>query len=152
MSRAGEVRLARLEAGRERAGSEKRHHLAGLRAVVELCATVREAVLAAGADPAEIAALRRGEEAAAELAAAARAPGRRPAGMPAPEHDPSAQLAAELARIARQHAGGGMPAAAESSLAEWLAWASLRHPSSQPPPLARRRKGKAERIPSQRPQ
>jgi len=130
MPRAGEVRLARLETGREQAGAQGRRYRAGLRATANVCTILREAAQAAGIDPAEIWALRRGEEAVAELAALGDTPKLQRADEAAGntdarrgEADPHGALASELSRLARRYTDKSAPDPVNSSLAEWFSWA-----------------------------
>ncbi len=147
MPHAGDRRLARLEDKRSAAGSPERRHRGGLRASVATCAVIREAVIAAGIDPAAIQALRRGEAAAAELAALGDTPDQQRADETADAADeaewrldgpdPRDELQAELARIARHYADGSTPDPAHSSLAEWLAWATMPGDGIESPPDSR---------------
>jgi hypothetical protein len=137
MRRAIELRLRRLEQRLAPSGLEDRGERREMRLLVGICAMIRAEAAAAGIDPATIASLEIGDACAAELEglgdtpelaasdAAAEAEDAEWAACGPDAPDPRGADAAELDRLARRYAKGGIPAA-DADLLEWFAWASVR--------------------------
>jgi hypothetical protein len=160
MRRAIEGRLCRLEQRLQPAGLEDRIERREMRLLVDICAMIREAAAAAGIDPATIADLEVGDNCAAELASLGDAPELAAADAAAEagdaewaEFDPAApdrrlSNAAELDRLERHYAAGGIPAA-DADLMHWFAWASVqRAPLASPRSIADRVGSRASRRPA----